>query len=119
MHLYTSSKSDGSAFIISYNDYPEHAFVKETPKMMDDIRDAVLGNMDAKLEEQKDFTFEGNPARTLNFSLQSEGHSGYGRLQYFIARPRLYQMIFLALDNQYERDQAAINRTFTSFKLLK
>jgi hypothetical protein len=119
MHLFTSSKSDGSAFIISYNDYPDTAFVKETAKMMDDIRDGALGNMDAKLESQKDFAFEGHPARTLNFSLTSEGHNGYGRLQYFIVRPRLYQIIFLALDNQYERDADVINRTFSSFKLLR
>jgi len=119
MHLYTSSKSDGSAFIISYNDYPGNAFVKETSMMMDDIRDGALGNMDAKLESQKDFTFEGHPARTLNFSLTSEGRKGFGRLQYFIVQPRLYQIIFLALDNQQERDAKAIDRTFSSFKLLK
>jgi hypothetical protein len=119
MHLYTSSKSDGSAFIISYNDYPDSAFVKETARMMDDIRDGALGNMDAKLESQKDFTFEGHPARTLNFSLASAGQNGYGRLQYYIVRPRLYQIIFLSLDNQFERDSKAINRTFSSFKLLK
>jgi hypothetical protein len=119
MHLYTSSKSDGSAFIISYNDYPGNAFVKETSMMMDDIRDGALNNMDAKLESQKDFSFEGHPARTLNFSLTSEGRKGYGRLQYFIVAPRLYQIIFLALDNQSERDAIATDRTFSSFKLLK
>ena len=119
MHLYTSSKSDGSAFILSYNDYPEFAFEKETERMMDDIRDGALGNMDAKLESQKDFTFEGNPARTINFSLTAEGQKGYGRLQYYIVKPRLYQIIFLSLDNQFERDAKAINQTFSSFKLLK
>jgi len=119
MYLHESSKSDGSAFIISYNDYPGDAFTKEISVIMDDISKAVLGNMDAKIEEQKDFTFEGHPARTLNFSLRAGGRDGFGRLQYFIARPRLYQMIFLALDDKYERDKDAIDRTFASFKLLK
>ncbi|HJW28412.1 MAG TPA: hypothetical protein VJ508_04080 [Saprospiraceae bacterium] len=118
MHLYSSDKPDGSTFIISYNDYPENAFVKETPKMMDDIRDGALGNLGATLEGQNDFSFEGYPARSLDFSIASEGYQGYGRLQYFIAKPRLYQVIFLASDRAV-RDLEVIRKTFASFKLLK
>ncbi len=119
MHLYTSSKSDGSAFIMSYNDYPDSAFAKDQSRMMDDIRDGALGNMNARLEHQKDYTFDGHPARTLDFSLSSEGRQGYGRLQYMIAKPRLYQVIFLAIDNKAERDAETIQQSFASFKLLK
>lgn len=119
MHLYTSSKSDGSAFIMSYNDYPDSAFAKEPTQMMDDIRDGALGNMNARLEHQKDFTFEGHPARTLDFSLSTEGSQGFGRLQYMIVKPRLYQVIFLALGNKAERDAETIQQSFASFKLLE
>jgi hypothetical protein len=118
LYLYTSDKSDGSAFIVSYNDYPEHAFVKEIDMMMDDIREGALRNMGAKLESQKDFTFNGHPARSIDFSVSSEGYNGFGRLQYFIAKPRLYQMILLTSERQ-SLEQDAVKRSFASFKLVK
>lgn len=118
LHLYTTSAADGSSFVISYNDYPEFAFVKSVGKMMDDIRDGALKNLNATLERQRDFRFEEYPARSLDFSLVSDGGKGFGRMQYFIVKPRLYQMVYIAFDSAH-RDMAEVKGAFSSFELLK
>ncbi len=120
MHLYSSEKSDGSAFILSFNDYPIETFdMKPMEKMMDDVRDGVIGDMKGNQEKQTDFKYEGSPARSVWFNtMLDETHKGYGRLDYIIAKPRLYQMIYIGMDASTVESNEVKN-AFNSFKIVK
>jgi hypothetical protein len=115
---YVSKHPDGRVFIISYNDYPKEYLMKaHIPELMDTIRESSLRSMQATLERQMDFTFEGGPARTVSFTLKINGVTGYGRLDYYLVSERLYQVIYIGLRKE-DRDSKELKSSFKSFQLL-
>jgi hypothetical protein len=118
MQLYTSTSKNNEVFLISYNDYPDTIFTAENlSKMLDNVRDGAIEKMKAEMERQMDFTFEGNLARTVNFKLKIDNKESYGRMDFMIVVPRLYQIIYIGTTKK-DRDSKAIKDAFRSFHTL-
>jgi hypothetical protein len=118
LQLYTSTSKNNEVFLISYNDYPDSIFTAENlSKMLDNVRDGALQKMKAEMERQMDFTFEGNLARTINFKLKIDDKQSFGRMDFMIVVPRLYQIIYLGTVKK-DRDAKVIKDAFKSFHTL-
>lgn len=118
MKMYTAVSQDDQVFVISYNDYPDSIFYASMiPTMMDNVRDGALSKMEATMERQMDYSLNGNPARTVNFKSIIEGTESYGRLDYIIVAPRLFQIIYITPDKK-QRSSKDIKDAFASFKLI-
>ena len=117
----TTYLSEGGRGLVmfSFLDYPETVFAsRSVAQMLDGGRDGALQSMNAALEKEEDFNYEGNQGRSIYFNLDDQGHKAYGRIDYLIVKPRLYQVGYLS------HDQAEIAKTdvmgyFKSFQLTK
>ena len=119
IHMYSSYNLKGEVFLVSYNEYPELFFNKDFQKtMLDNVRDGAIGNMKGVIEKEKDFKFEGSPSRTVYFSAETDGKPSFNRFQCIIAKPRLYQLIYIGY-NKKDRDAKKITELFKSFRITK
>ena len=119
IHMYSSYNLKGEVFLVSYNEYPELFFNKDFQKtMLDNVRDGAIGNMKGVIEKEKDFKFEGSPSRTVYFSAETNGKPSFNRFQCIIAKPRLYQLIYIGYSKK-DRDAKKITELFKSFKITK
>lgn len=119
IHLYSSYNIKGEVFIVSYNEYPENFFDTELQKtMLDNVRDGAIGNMKGVIKKEKDFSFQGSPARSVYFTAETEGKPSFNRFQCILAKPRLYQLIYIGYSKK-DRDAKKITGLFKSFKITK
>ena len=114
MQVYTSAKGTNAVFLIGYIDYPDQAFEQSTTTMLDGARDGALRNLNAKLSSQKDVKLMGYPGRTITFAGTSEGQKLYGRVDYYIVKPRLFQVLYLSSKKKDVADKN-IKDAFASF----
>lgn len=117
MHMFTSARGTGDVLLIGYVDYNDDAFSNGIEPMLDGAADGAMKNLDGKIESQNNVTLAGNPGRSLTFAGVSQGTKVYGRIDYYIARPRLYQVLYLS-KNKKSVAAKDIKGTFGSFKLL-
>lgn len=118
MKVYTATKGQGSVFMAAYIDYPENAFAAGTEKMLDGAREGALKNLNGQVDHQEEVTLDGNPGRSMTFTGKTGGMDVYGRVDYYIVKPRLYQILFLSQDKAMVED-AGITEAFGTFKLTK
>lgn len=116
MTLYTSSQDTSSAYMIAFLDYPLDAFQAGIEKMLDGAREGALKNMNATLEKQESVTLSGHPGRSITFKGTSQGKEVFGRIDYYIAKPRLYQILFLT-SNKARVTTPEITKCFSSFTI--
>jgi hypothetical protein len=119
MTLFTSTEDTNSAFMVAYLDYPESAFEgSKIEAMLDGARDSALSSLNATLDKQENVTLDGNPGRSMTFTGSAEGREVYGRIDYFIAQPRLYQILFIT-GAKDRLGAEKIQNSFSSFKIKK
>ncbi len=118
MKVFTATKGQGSVFMTAYIDYPENAFEAGTEKMLDGAREGALKNLNGKVDRQESVTLDGNPGRSMTFTGKTGGMDVYGRVDYYIVKPRLYQILFLSQDKAMVED-ASITTAFGTFKITK
>jgi len=116
MTIYTSAQDTTSAYMVAYLDYPEEAFNAGIEAMLDGAREGALKNMSATLEKQESVTLSGHPGRSMTFNGTSQGRPVYGRIDYYIAKPRLYQILFLT-SNKEQVSSPEITACFSSFAI--
>ncbi|MBI4412134.1 MAG: hypothetical protein HY541_06600 [Deltaproteobacteria bacterium] len=105
--------------MFSFLDYPETVFAsRSVAQMLDGGRDGALQSMKATLEKQEDFKYEENQGRSIFFNLDDQGKKAYGRIDYLVVKPRLYQVGYLSHD-QAEIAKADVQGYFKSFQLMK
>ncbi len=95
MKAFTATKGQGSVFMTAYIDYPDSTFAAGTEKMLDGAREGALKNLHGKILSQKSTSLLGHPGRSMKFVGKTDGMRVHGRVDYFIVRPRLYQVLFL------------------------
>lgn len=106
-----------SACMVAYSDYPEEAFEGANMKaLLDSARNGALNNVRGKLIRQKKISINGNPGLSVYFRGKSGATTIYGRFDYYIVTPRLYQIGFMAL-SQKEVDARNVKTYFSSFRL--
>lgn len=116
MKVFTAVKGAGAVIMAAYIDYPEEAFAAGTEKMLDGARDGALKNLNGKLSSQKSITLLGHPGRSITFSGTSAGTKLFGRVDYFIVKPRLYQLLYIS-QKKADVGTTAIKNAFSSFTL--
>ncbi len=115
MEVFTATQGESSVFMAAYIDYPESAFEAGIPAMLDGAREGALKNLHGKVLSQKSTSLLGHPGRSMKFVGKTGGMRVYGRVDYFIARPRLYQVLFLSSAKAMVEDPTvtAAFKTFT------
>lgn len=116
MHTFLTEQA-GAACMVAYSDYPESAFEGANVKaLLDSARNGALNNVRGKLIKQKKISINGHPGLSVYFRGKSGSTTIFGRFDYYIVAPRLYQIGFMAL-SQKEVDKPAVKAYFSSFQL--
>lgn len=118
MKVFTAAKGDAAVFMTAYVDYPEEAFANGTDVMLDGAREGAMKNLNGTVDRQESITLDGNPGRSVTFSGKSQGIDVYGRVDYYIAKPRLYQILYLS-QSKDGLDDESIKNGFSSFAITK
>ncbi|MBS1911712.1 MAG: hypothetical protein JST22_06985 [Bacteroidetes bacterium] len=118
MKVNTAMKGAGEVMMTAYIDYPDKAFDAGIPVMLDGAQDGAMKNLGGTVEHREDITLDGNPGRSLTFSGKSSGTDVYGRVDYYIVKPRLYQILYLS-DKKDGVSSDPVKAAFSSFKLNK
>ena len=96
---------------VAYADYPEqHINSTDPQKLLDGSRDGAITNVGGQLISETRIDFHGKPAREILIEVPNKA---FINLRLFLIGPRLYQLMFIAPNNQgYEQD---ISKFFESF----
>lgn len=116
MYTFLAERND-AACMVAYSDYPEDAFDgASVSALLDSARNGALNNVNGKLIKQKSITINGHPGRSVYFRGKSGGTTIYGRFDYYLVEPRLYQIGYMAL-RQKSIDTREVKNYFSSFRL--
>ncbi|MBS1911721.1 MAG: hypothetical protein JST22_07030 [Bacteroidetes bacterium] len=118
MKVFTSTKGSGSVFLAAYIDYPKKAFTEGTEVMLDGAENGAMENLGGTVDTKHSIAIDGNPGRSLVFHGNNKGTDIFGRVDYYIVKPRLYQILYLT-DSQENLTDDNITNAFSSFALTK
>jgi hypothetical protein len=115
--MWTSETTRG-ACLVGYIDYKSKSvFAGRTSKVaFDGARDGALANMGATLEDERDFEYQGFPARVFTFKGFTMGKQIYGRQLLILESYHLYQVMFIGY-TKTERDEEDIVAFFDALEL--
>jgi hypothetical protein len=118
MYTYMTTDDKGAA-MIAYVDYPTEAFEGASlDAMLDSARAGAMRNLNAKVTKQTKITIDGHPGRSVYFTGKSNGLKLYGRFDYYLVTPRLFQVGYLSI-NAKDVNTAKIKAYFNSFELVE
>ena len=119
VHIQSFYDTKGDVLVVSYNDYPDSVFIGQDQNLMlEYARDGAINNMKSVIEKQSNFKVQKNPAKIVHYTSESDGKPSYNLFQCVVARPRLYQLIFIGLDKK-ERETKKIRDLLKSFTLIQ
>lgn len=119
-------ENDDRAVILGHNEFPaaiaeliaggDDAIIQS---MLDGGRDGAVSNVSGTLQDEKQLTVAGFPAREFTFSVDSSasptGNAITGTARVFLTKDRLYQL--MSLTNADETNPALVQAFFDSFQL--
>ncbi len=118
MYTYMAT-DDRSAAMIAYVDYPTEAFEGASVEaMLDSARAGAMRNLHGKVTKQSKITIDGHPGRSVYFTGKSSGMTLYGRFDYYLVAPRLYQVGYLS-SKAKDVSTPNIKAFFNSFELVE
>jgi hypothetical protein len=110
---------DRGTCLMSYYDFPESLFQRKTiQKMLTDGRDQAVKNMNATVKKEDSITVDGNSGLSLVVEIPKDGKMIYARVDFIIAKPRVYNYLYLSYD-QAEINKTDVKNFFKSFHVLK
>jgi hypothetical protein len=114
LHSYQAETSIGGCAVM-YSDFPPASFQgRSAQKMLEDGSAGALKNVNGTLEKQEFTTVQGYPALKMYGSGKSGETTFYVRFHFVLARPRAYQIGYLAYDRA-DLDKPAIKAYLESF----
>lgn len=116
MTSFTAVRDSSTAFIIAYTDVQQGQAAVDQGEIFDVARDATLRNIGGTLERQESRVLNGYPGRSIFFTGILEGTSYYGRADYYLALPRLYQIYYIGNDKG-SVTSADVESSFRSFSI--
>ena len=116
MTSFTAVRDTSTAFIIAYTDVQQGEAPVNQGEIFDVARDATLRNIGGTLERQESRELNGHPGRSIFFTGTLDGTSYYGRADYYLALPRLYQIYYIASDRG-SVTSAEVESSFRSFAI--
>ncbi len=112
------STSTDAACMVAYADYPQSAFKgTDLEEMLDSTRAGTMGNINGHVLREESITLNGYPGRTVYFSGSTDDMQLYGRFDYYIVKPRLYQVGYMSA-NEDDITQPNTDAFFESFALI-
>lgn len=116
MEAYLSMRGEGSMFMAAYADYPDSAFNAGTEPILDGAREGALESLNGKIISSKNLSLLGYPGRSLTFRGRSAGMTVYGRIDYYLVRPRVYLVLYVDRRRGAVKDRK-IAAAFNSFTI--
>jgi len=112
------TEQPNAACMVAYSDYPAESFEgASTQALLDSARNGALSNVGGKLIKQRNITINGYPGRSIYFRGKSGSSTVFGRFDYYLVQPRLYQVGYMTL-RQKDIDAKKVKAYFSSFGLL-
>lgn len=116
IHQYSSDK-ERSTCMVAYYDLPQSLFQsKSIEQMLKDGRDGAVSG--GTLEKEKAITVNGYSGLSVYVTVANGGKTIYARSDFVIAKPRMYNYLFLSMDESdlYKDD---VKNFFNSFNIQK
>lgn len=114
-----SQSSDRNTCIIAFYDIPESLFqTKSIEKMLEDGRDGALARSKGILDKETAITVDGNPGISFYSHIETQNGTVYARSDYVIAKPRVYNYLYLSL-MELELHKNDVKNFFSSFHIQK
>jgi hypothetical protein len=116
MHMFVVDQTN-KAIVLIYCDYDAKDVAKTSIKaLLDGARDGGVKNSGGgKLTKETDITLDGNPGRELTIEAKVTSGIRVFRIQFFMVKNRLYQIILVGDDSTADAEKA--KTIFKSFKL--
>ena len=109
--------ADDHALMAAYSDYPEELLEqKDTRALLNDSRDGAVRNVNGELRKERDYEFQGYPAKEFYVKGTQGGAGMYIRANIILANSRLYQVLFMAFDST-ALDSKEAEEYISSFKI--
>jgi hypothetical protein len=116
IHQYSSNLARGTC-LIAYYDLPESLFQsKSIQKMLEDGRDGSIKNANAVLDKESAITVDGYAGLSFYAHIKNGDKIIYTRSDFVIAKPRLYNYLYLSLDES-ELYKTDVKNFFKSFHI--
>jgi hypothetical protein len=116
MFTYISETKRGIC-IFGANEYSSRTFLQQSPEdMLENAQNAALKQWNARLTDRKPFSKNNGKGLSYWFSTTMDGKDFYGRFDYLLARPRMYQIGFLSFDKT-EISKPDIQKYFNSLSV--
>jgi hypothetical protein len=97
MITYVTEEAE-AACMVAYSDYPDEAFEgADINVLLDSARNGALRNVNGTMEKEEQISINGSPGRSIVFTGKSQGKTIHGRFDYYLVKPRLYQVGYMAL----------------------
>ncbi len=118
LEMWTAEARRG-ACLFGYIDYKSKKVFagRTTQAAFDGARDGALANMGSTLEEERDFEYQGYPARVFTFQGVTMGKQIYGRQLLVLEGQHLYQVMFIGY-TKGERDEDDIEAFFKALEIV-
>jgi hypothetical protein len=105
--------------MIAYYDLPESLFqTKGLATMLEDGVAGAIKQAQATLTKKEEITVDGFSGRSIYVKIENNGKTIYARSVFVIAKPRMYNYLFLSLD-EAELYKADVKNFFSSFHIEK
>jgi hypothetical protein len=114
--LYMAQQDSTSAYIVAYSDYPDRAFDAGIEAMLNSAPESALRTYNGTVEKRTDVMLDGHAGRSLIFRGTAESRPVYGRADYYIVKPRIYEILFLSSDSTMV-NTPRIASTFNTFAI--
>lgn len=112
------STNEEAACMIAYADYPAKAFRgADLEVMLDSTRSGAMRRINGEILREESITLNGYPGRSVYFSGSSGETVLYGRFDYYIVKPRLYQVGYMTSIEE-DVSHPNIEAFFDSFALI-
>lgn len=115
---YTSRSARGTC-LVAYFEYPDSYFAgKDAKKLLEYRTSNLVRKTNATLQKKEAFSLQGHPAIALQMTVTdaSSGKKSYMRRHEIMAKPRVYQIVFLT-EKEDEIGKADIEAFLKSFQL--
>lgn len=114
-----SATSQVTLLLISQSNYPASLFKKQTAlQTVDGAANGAMKNINATVESKREYNQGGIAGRSVVFKTSQKGKQAYGRADFWVLPPRLYQVMAIS-ENPAEINSADVQGFFRSFQILK
>lgn len=116
MNMVLADRGD-YAMMAAYSDYPDEiSGLRKDREILDSARGGAVRNVNGTLVSERDYEFQGHPAKEFYVKGEEQGKSIYVRCNVILVKARLYQVLYLSV-NEDDLDGEIANNYIKSFKI--